>query len=237
MSVRVGILQCDEVCEELRTEFGDYPKMISEELKKVRPKWSTTTFHVFLGEFPNELNDCDAYITTGSRSSVYDDEQWIGEFEKLVRVIAEKRVPFVGVCFGHQMMAQALGGVVKPADSGWGVGVSTIRFSDRDIGSLPLPEELSLIVSHQDQVTGVPPGLEILGGNDFCPVSWCRYGETMLGIQGHPEFSKAYSRALMDLRRELIGEKAYAAGIASLDQPVDAESAFECIAQFLEQAI
>jgi GMP synthase-like glutamine amidotransferase len=236
MTLRIGILQCDQVSDDLREEFGDYPKIFSDLLTKVRPDWCFSSYRVFADEIPAELDECDAYITTGSTSGVNEAYEWIVRLEQLVRNLAETTIPYVGICFGHQMLAKALGGKVEPTDSGWGVGIHTSTLSELSLGEIRLPPEIDLLVSHADQVVELPAGCEVVGHSEFCPVAWMRYGGTMLGIQGHPEFSKAYARALIERRREVIGEAVSDAGLRSLVGEPDTEAAFELIAQFIEQA-
>jgi GMP synthase - Glutamine amidotransferase domain len=131
------------------------------------------------------------------------------------------RRPLVGICFGHQLVARALGGETRAADQGWGVGVHECRL----VASPPwLPagtEGFALLCSHKDQVTRLPEGAELLATSAFCPISAFTVGEHLLCFQGHPEFTAAYARELMDFRRELLGEAVHGAGIASLDRPVD----------------
>ena len=109
-------------------------------------------------------------------------------------------MPFIGICFGHQLIAKALGGTVVKSDRGWGVGVKEVEVSP-DLG---WGESYRVLTSHEDQVEALPPGAEILGWNEHCPVSVMGVGSTMLGIQGHPEFESAYSAALMESRRGTI---------------------------------
>lgn len=237
MSRRLGILQCDEVSAELRAEFGDYPAMFIRELAPLRPDWSYRTYRVFEGELPERIDECEAYLATGSSFGVNDDVDWIRALASFVRLLAQERAPYVGVCFGHQMLASALGGRVATAKVGWGVGVHSVVHPDISVGSIRLPSETRLIVSHQDQVVETPPGMEILGGSDFCQVSWSHYGDTMLGIQGHPEFTADYAKALMETRRELIEEDAYRFALASLKLEPDARLTFDIIVRFVEEAI
>ncbi|MBG89146.1 MAG: GMP synthase [Verrucomicrobiales bacterium] len=232
MSLRVGILQCDEVHEDLRGEFGDYPEMFISELGRLRPDWSFPVFRLFEGVFPKR-SSCDGYITTGSSFGVNDAKGWIRQLEEFVRKLSEGAVPYVGICFGHQLLARALGGRVAPAEVGWGVGIHSCSHAPASIPGLPA--ESKLLVSHQDQVTELGEGTSVIGGSEFCPHGWIRFGDHMLGIQGHPEFSKPYAKALMDLRRELIGEEAYQNGTESLGRDTDSGQVFELIVRFIEE--
>ena len=129
-----------------------------------------------------------------------------------------EEVPFVGVCFGHQLIAKALGGTVVKSDRGWGVGAKEVQVK----GDLGLGSSYTVLTSYQDQIEELPPGAEILGWNEHCPVSMIGVGENMVGFQGHPEFEPAYSEALMESRRgTLIPETTVEDGLASLEGGTD----------------
>ena len=114
--MNVGLLECDHVLEKFRHIAGDYRDMFAVWL----PQFELQAFDVRNGEFPSSVDACDAYLTTGSRFSAYDDEAWIQQLKDFVRQLHEAEKPFVGICFGHQVLAEALGGKVEKAESGWG---------------------------------------------------------------------------------------------------------------------
>jgi GMP synthase (glutamine-hydrolysing) len=185
------------------------------------------------GELPADPAQVDAWMTTGSRHSVNDDLSWIRDLEGFVRKVADAGVPFVGICFGHQLIAKALGGSVVRSDHGWGIGVQEVEVNE-DLG---LGDSYRVLTSYQDQVATLPPGGEILGWNEHCPVSVMSVGSTILGIQGHPEFEAAYSAALMESRRgNLIPEETVDAGLASLGDEPDGERLAAWILDYIERA-
>jgi GMP synthase-like glutamine amidotransferase len=215
--MRIGLLVCDHVGPELRGISGDYEDMFRRMFAD-HDDVDIVAYDVIAGQLPSDPEECDAWLTTGSRHSVNDDEPWIRALEGFVREVAAADVPFIGICFGHQMLAKALGGSVVRSKQGWGVGVKEVDV----LPELGLGESYRVLTSHQDQVETIPPGGEILGWNEHCPVSMLRVGSKMLGIQGHPEFDPAYSRALMELRRgRAIPELLVEEGLASLDQAPD----------------
>ncbi len=190
------------------------------------PEVEVVTYDAIGGVLPDDPRECDLWLTTGSRHSVNDDFAWIRDLEGFVRSIAESGVPFVGVCFGHQLLAKALGGSVVKAGNGWGVGLKTSALDP----SAGLGESLDLLYSHQDQVVSLPDEAEILGWTDDCPVSVFSIGGNMVGIQGHPEFAPEYSRALMEARRGgVIPEKVVDAGLATLGPTPDSDRVAEWI--------
>ncbi|WP_435101776.1 glutamine amidotransferase-related protein [Arhodomonas sp. AD133] len=235
--MHLGILQCDHVRDELRPEFGDYPDMFQQLLSREDP---TLTFHVYdltAEVFPRTADECDAWLFTGSKWSVYDDDPWIRHAEAFAADLHAQRRPTVGICFGHQLIAQALGGRVRKAtDVGWGVGVHTANILDSRAWMYPSVERLALVVSHQDQVVELPREAVRLAGHGFCPNDIYQIGDHIIGFQGHPEFPKAYSRATMERRRAIIGEDTYRAGVESLSQPIDETVAAAWILRFLAGA-
>ena len=185
------------------------------------------------GELPADPSECDAWITTGSRHSVNDDERWIRDLEGFVRDVAAAGVPFIGICFGHQLVAKALGGSVVKSDRGWGVGVQEVRVRD----GLGLGDSYRVLASHQDQVEALPPGAEVLGWSEHCPVSMLGFGSTIIGIQGHPEFEPAYSEALLESRRgSVIPEETVDTGLSTLDQSPDSGRLADWILGFVARA-
>ncbi|HEY4606372.1 MAG TPA: gamma-glutamyl-gamma-aminobutyrate hydrolase family protein [Acidimicrobiia bacterium] len=229
--MRVGLLVCDHVRPEFLGVSGDYDQMFHR-LLAAHDDVDLVTYDVVNGEVPFDPRECDAWLTTGSRYSVNDDEQWIRDLEQFVRDVYDADIPFVGICFGHQLIAKALGGSVVKSEHGWGVGVQGVEVRE----DVPLDGHYRVLTSHQDQIETLPPDAETLGWNDHCPVSLMGVG-SMLGIQGHPEFSLAYSAALMEARRgALIPEEVVDAGLASLETGTDSERLADWIVRFLERA-
>jgi len=223
--MRLGLLVCDHVLTELRWISGDYEDMFRR-LFADHGDLDIVTYDLIAGDFPSDPGECDAWVTTGSRHSVNDDEPWIRKLEGFVREVAAAEMPFIGICFGHQMLAKALGGSVARSERGWGVGVKEVEV----LPELGLGHSYRVLTSHQDQVETIPPGGEILGWNQHCPVSMLRVGSKIIGIQGHPEFDPSYSRALMELRRgTVIPEPIVDAGLATLGQPSDSARLAEWI--------
>lgn len=230
--MKLGLLICDHVRAEFREISGDYDDMFLR-LFAGYPDVEVITYDAIGGVFPDDPHQCDLWLTTGSRHSVNDEFQWIRELEAFVRQIAASGVPFVGVCFGHQLLAKALGGSVVKAGQGWGIG---LKSSKVDV-ALGLGESVNLLYSHQDQVASLPDGAEILGWADDCPISMFAVGDKLIGIQGHPEFDKEYSRALMLARRgRLIPNEVVDKGLASLDLGTDSDQLAEWIVGLARRA-
>jgi len=218
--VKIGILKADSVLPQFQGEFGDYPEMFRDLLGRAAKQEGIdvnfATYDVEHFEYPERLDECDGYVITGSKKSVYDDEPWIHRLAHFVRELHETRTKLVGICFGHQMVAHALDGKAAAADEGWGVGVHQSKVVGDEPWMSPKLDAFNLIVSHKDQVAALPGDAVLLAGSEFCPYGMFRFGEHILTFQGHPEFRKGYSKALMEYREEILGEEKFSAGMASL---------------------
>jgi GMP synthase-like glutamine amidotransferase len=173
-------------------------------------------YDVESGQYPADIDEVDAYLITGSKAGVYDDKPWIADLMAFVRELHRRRKKLVGICFGHQLVAHALGGKTEKSSKGWGVGLHMHHFTIAPSWHDQEHRDLAILVSHQDQVVVVAEDAQVLAGSEFCANAVCQIGEHILTFQGHPEFLPDYARAIMVLKRDDIGEKAYATGMASL---------------------
>ena len=218
---------------ECRARFGDYADMFAIALgEALDPGASFDFFDVRRGRYPGRIAECDGYLITGSRASVYDDEPWIEGLKDFVRELNNARAKTVGICFGHQLVAAALDGVVDRADAGWGVGVHTWDVVDDEPWMRPRLREVRLLASHQDQVEVLPRGARLLAASDFCPNAAFAIENHVFAVQGHPEFTRDYARFLMCRRRDQLGD-AFAPGMESLHEPTDEAVVAQWIAGFL----
>ncbi|TLU90749.1 amidotransferase [Dyadobacter sediminis] len=230
--MKVGLLECDHVREDLLHIAGDYRQMFPALFSKVAPGWEFVFYDVCNGHFPASAEECDVYICSGSKSSVYDQEEWILQLKQFVKDIYQSEKKYIGVCFGHQMLGEALGGKVQKSDSGWCVGVHSFQIIKKENWMQPEQDSLNLLMMCQDQVVKLPPESILLAQSENCPNAMFRVGERMLGIQAHPEFPKIYDKALMELRTERIGQAKVDSGIASLEWPTHETIAAEWIRNF-----
>jgi len=235
--MRIGLLQCDDVDPALRERHGNYPAMFEQLFRSIDPTLEFQVWRCLDGELPADIEAVDAWLTTGSKFGVNDGEPWIEALCGWVGELWAAQKPLVGICFGHQLIARALGGEVAQHQRGWGVGVSFNQVTRHAEWMVPEQDGLDLVVSHQDQVVTLPPGAEVLAGSDFCPCYLMQVGECFLGVQGHPEFSRAYSADLMALRRGKIPDNRLREGLVSLQAEVDDRQVVRWILAFLRQAI
>jgi len=231
--MKLGILKTDTVRPEWVPEFGEYPDMFAVLLGRADSSMEFVVYDVEGGVYPADIDEVDGYLITGSKSSVYDDSSWIPPLIKFVQEIAGRGKKIVGICFGHQLVAQALGGKTEKSDKGWGVGLHTHTFTQtpswHDGGS----EDLKILVSHQDQVATVAEGATVLASSDFCENAVCQIGDQILTFQGHPEFIPQYSREIMEFRRKQFGEDIYHSGVASLSGDQEGDRVARWVVKFL----
>jgi len=173
------------------------------------------------GAVPHSVDDHDGWVISGSQASVYDDLDWIRTGESIVRDLLASERPTFGICFGHQLMAQALGGSVERAEVGWGVGVHRYDVVEPAPGMAAPPPTIGVLAMHQDQVVEAPTGSTVWATSDFCPVAGLTFGERAWSIQPHPEFTPRIVEAMCHDRRHRMGDDVTDAALASLDHPLD----------------
>ena len=233
MQLIIGILEADTLDDDVIRRFGRYADSFSSLLSAVEPQLRFKTYHVTEQEYPQDVNTCDAYLITGSKASCYDDIDWIHRLKRFVRDCWEREIKLLGICFGHQLIAEALGGTVEKSHKGWGIGLARSEVTHTPDWLFPQQPCFNLLVSHQDQVTRLPDEASLIATNDFCPISGYRINHTVLTFQGHPEFSRDYLNHIMTQRREHIGEQAYQQGVKSLKQIEDNELVARWIVNFI----
>lgn len=234
--MRIGILKVDSVHEELSAEHNDYDQMFAALFGEVRPTWSMRVYDVLKLELPQELEECDGFLITGSQYSTYEDLPWIPTLEKFIQRCHGAQKKLLGICFGHQIIAQALGGESSFSDRGWGVGVIAHNIDEPLFFLGHKPDDFRIIYSHQDQVKKLPEGAKRLGGNDHCPIGMYQIGRHIWCCQGHPEFYEAYVEALFLRREEKLGREKMREAIASLKNGTNRFEVGEWMARFFETA-
>lgn len=237
--MKIGILETGQPPEELIPEHGDYPGMFERLLRSADPALEFAVYHVTDGQLPGSTDECDAWLVTGSRHGVYDPLPWIEPLKGFLKSAYEADVPIVGICFGHQVLAEALGGRAVQSDKGWGLGVKRYSVHRRPGWMTGVGDEFSLNALHQDQVVEVPADAEVLAGSDFCPYAVLAYRGNAMSMQPHPEFLTEYLRDLIEYRRSTSFSDSVAdAGLASLDDgPIHTRQVAEWIVRFLKERV
>jgi GMP synthase-like glutamine amidotransferase len=239
-SLRIAILRADEVLPQFVDHHGDYPQMFEALLTAAaadRRHPVTVRFTCFDArtEALPDPTAYDGYLITGSRLSVYDDEAWISALATYLERVMEAGGRILGICFGHQLIAHFFGGRTEPAQAGWAVGVQQNRMLVDEPWMTPGGARLNLIASHKDQVSELPESARVIATSEFCPIGGFVISDQVLTFQGHPEFQPAYSRDLMEMRRELLGEEAYLEGVESLTRETDEAKVGHWMINFLLQ--
>jgi GMP synthase-like glutamine amidotransferase len=224
---RIAVLETGKPPAQLIGRFGTYPDMYRRMLGLIP---DLPRYEVAAGELPERPEDHDAYIVSGSPAGVYETLPWIADLSAFLQQ-ARGRVKLVGICFGHQAMAQAFGGRVAKSDKGWGVGLHEYAVAQRQAW---MDEALSIAVpaSHQDQVEDQPPGTVVTATSGFAPIAGLAWTEhPSISFQFHPEFSPDFAKCLLETRRDRVPDIDRA--LATLEQPNDNERVGRWIAGFL----
>jgi GMP synthase-like glutamine amidotransferase len=216
--IRVGLLDTIPRGFYLPGEATD-PQKFMQMFASAGLAFSYETYHVAEGEMPQSLDECDAWLITGSPCSVYEDLPWIPVLEDFIRLAFAAARPQVGVCFGHQIAAQALGGHVARAETGWVLGRHHLYVNVERDWMRERPGEYTLHYINQDQVIDLPPGVRLLGESPRCPNALYEAEGRLLCIQPHPEQPVSSMQVFSDvlLEKGAISEAEHQDCYASLD--------------------
>jgi GMP synthase-like glutamine amidotransferase len=225
--MKLAILETGRPPGDLESKFGDYSEMFGQMLGD---GFELATYDAQNGHLPADPADHHAYMITGSPAGVYDPYPWIAPLSDFIRSAGGAKM--IGICFGHQVMAEALGGHVEKSHKGWGIGlhryalVHAEPWLDRD------PDTVAIPASHQDQVVVQPPNSRVVAQSDFTPFAALAWTDRpAISFQFHPEFTVEYAKALIDARRDRMPHAD--ARIASLDAPNDTPRGAGWIRRFL----
>ncbi|PWR04225.1 glutamine amidotransferase [Meridianimarinicoccus roseus] len=228
--MHIGILECGPTPVEIAERHGTYPQLFARLLDAPGRTFASWCVHGM--EFPpGGSADADAWLLTGSRHGCYDPLPFIAPLEAFIRAARAAGRPMAGICFGHQVMAQALGGRVEKSKRGWGFGRQVYDMGDAG--------EMAVTAIHQDQVVRAPQGAEVIARNAFCPIAGLRYGNWGLSVQPHPEFGPRISADFVELkaRDASFPQALIAPARADLAAPLDDGRMMAMIADFFEAAL
>lgn len=216
MSLRVCILETDILRPELVDQYQGCGQMFQRLFSQQPIAAEFVVYNVMEGHYPADSEVFDAYLVTGSKADSFATDPWIETLKAYLLNRYERGDKLLGICFGHQLLALLLGGKSERASQGWGVGTHNYQLAAKAPWMSPVVEELTLLISHQDQVTALPENATVIASSDFCPFAAYHINDQVLCFQGHPEFIHDYSRALLDIRQLNLGEQIYQQGVASL---------------------
>ena len=229
---RVGLLLVGHIDAGSLHVGGDYPELYADILAPHNIE--LTTYRCDEGQMPSSLSEQDGWLCSPSRLSVYDDIDWLRDVEQLLLDMMATETPYVGICFGHQLMAQALGATVAKADYGWGIGAKHYDIVEQQPW-MDSANQIVLAASHQDQVQSLPNGARLLATADYCPVGGMLIGERAWTLQVHPEFSPALADSLLATRLALFGEGKANAARDTLSEPLQQDRIAGWISNFFHQ--
>jgi GMP synthase-like glutamine amidotransferase len=225
--MKIGILQCGHLLTEVAQRHGAYPQLYQNLLSGYGFEFES--YSVVDMEFPKDVHDADGWLLSGSRHGAYEDLPFIAPLEDFIRKAYAEHVPLVGICFGHQIIAQALGGKVVKSDKGWAIGHNEYDFEG--LG------KLSLNAWHQDQIVELPKDAKVTASSEFCNYAGLAYQDRALTIQAHPEFSGGAINDLIKARRGAPGmpDDVMDEAIAKLEMHVNDKVIADQIAAFFKQ--
>jgi len=229
---RITIIETGLVGEPHRKRHGSYPEMFERLIGAEDRSASFEVVSVISGDALPDPTTLQAILITGSSAGVYDKLDWIAPLEGFVRRAYASQIPMVGVCFGHQLIAQALGGTVRKSDKGWGIGRHVYEVVPGN--GVIEGKQLAIAASHQDQVIEPPPGARTILSSDFTEHAGLLYGNgTALSVQPHPEFDTGYAHVCCELREGRAPDALVAAAKMSLTEPMDNARLGHAMARFL----
>ncbi|QUJ77128.1 type 1 glutamine amidotransferase [Sulfitobacter albidus] len=222
--MKIGILQTGHSPEEMLEAHGNYSDRFTALLDG--HGFAFQTFSVVDGEFPAGPQDADGWLITGSKHGAYEDHDWIPPLEDLIRDIAAAEQPMIGVCFGHQIIAQAMGGKVVKFPGGWSVGRTEYTLDG---------ETVALNAWHQDQVVERPDGARVVGSSQFCENAMLAYGDHIWTVQPHPEFGADFIEGLIAHRgKGVVPDEQLVAAQRALPLPNDNGQMAQHMADFFK---
>ena len=230
------ILEAGFINPALENKYPTYTKVFSEFLITNSRKWKVSSFKIYKNEFPKNIQEYNSFIITGSSFGVYENHNWIIQALKLINKIISYKKQLVGICFGHQLIIQAINGLVEKNSGGWSTGIKSVKFNIQKPWFPKFDEQIRLISFHQDQVVKIPNFVEHLAETNFCKYYALSIEDYIFTIQGHPEFSNIYALDLLEIKRKSIGEKQYFESKKTLEKQNHHGYLFsKIIANFLEK--
>jgi len=229
--MRIGILETGSPPPALKSLAEPYRNMIRKMLGEA---YSFRDFDA-TRNLPRASERLDAYFITGSASAVYSNERWIEDLIGWLQRL-DRSIPLVGICFGHQIMAQAFGGRVERSDLGWMGGLQKHQVVKaqhwmNDDSDFYLP------IAHEDRVVGVPESAVVLARSNSSANAVLSYrNRSAISFQGHPEFSTQYAALLVDYyaKIHMIGGANLSRAKASFNLRSDSSRIAQWIRSFIE---
>ncbi|MHA6731223.1 type 1 glutamine amidotransferase [Devosia sp. A369] len=233
--MKLTFIQTGDVPAPLRGQFGPYHRMFETMFDATGQGFSYEVVPVSDGAALPEPAALEGIVITGSPAGVYEDHAWLGPLRDFIRDAYESKIPMLGICFGHQIMADALGGDVRKSEKGWGLGRHTYAVTARPAFMADAPAALAVACSHQDQVIVPPAEAEVILASDFTPNAGLVYRNgAALSFQPHPEFADDYALALAEMRRGRVADELVDQALVSVATPSSSPVLAGYIARFFK---
>ena len=237
MTLRLAVLLTNDDTSPFASHFPNDGQKVVQLLQPLRPDWTYAVLSVKDGVLPEGPEDFDGYVITGSPASVNDDRlPWVGPLLAFIRAVHAVHQPLIGLCFGHQAVARALGGEVARHAAGWGLGTAPTHWQAARPWMRPTQTRTTLMAAHNEQVTRMPEGAECLGGSDFCPIGSMQIGQHIWTTQFHPEMPLVFMQALLGYLADQLDADTLAHAHASLANAADVPLFGQWMVQFFEHA-
>ena len=235
MNLRLAVLLTNNDTSAFAAHFPNDGQKVVQLLQPLRPNWSFEVVPVKDGVLPASPEAFDGYVITGSPASVNDDHlPWVGQLLDFIRAVDAVRQPLIGLCFGHQAVARALGGQVARNAAGWGLGTAPTYWTTTPAWMQPSQATTTLMAAHNEQVTRMPEGAVCLGGSDFCPIGSMQIGQHIWTTQFHPEMPRVFMKALLGFLADKLDADTMARAHASLNNAADVPLFGQWMAQFFD---
>ena len=237
MTLRIAVLLTNDDTSPFAAHFPNDGQKVVQLLQPLRPGWTFEVVPAKDGVLPASAQAFDGYVVTGSPASVNDDSlPWVAQLLDFIREVHAARQPLIGLCFGHQAVARALGGQVVRNAAGWGLGTAATHWVQPRAWMHPPRAATTLMAAHNEQVTRMPEGAECLGGSDFCPIGSMQIGQHIWTTQYHPEMPLVFMQALLGYLADKLDADTIARAHASLGQAADVPLFGQWMVQFLEHS-
>jgi GMP synthase-like glutamine amidotransferase len=230
------VLLANNDSSEFSARFPSDAEKVCALLQAQRPDWTYEAYSVKDEVFPSP-EAADGFVITGSPASVHEPLNWIARLAEFIRVLHDRQVPLVGLCFGHQLIAKALGGEVARNAGGWKFGIAETIFDDLRPWMRPEVRRLRLHACHSEQVTRLPQGADRLGGDSGCPIGSFAVGQHIFTTEYHPEFTSSFMCALADAYKGEVPEAVLKAGRKQLEGEVQSDIFAQWMVQFFSYAV
>ncbi len=239
--MKIGILETGHLSDTLKAKYGRYPSFFERLVGPHLPEGEFFSVAIVDGEVADSPDQADGWIITGSRSGAYENDPWIKPLEGFLRDCLTSGVPVVGICFGHQILAQAMGGKVVNSEKGWGVGLLDYDLTSRPSWLKDMDDGFTIPAIHQDQVVEVPAGAQVFAQSEFCPIAGLIYGDlenpTAFSLQPHPEMNAEFVADITEERlQHIIPAETIQPALKTLSKPDDQIAWGKSIASFFRRA-